>query len=72
MILDTARMCENIGGISEAKILLTLDCSSEYVYGVIAPQNSPRAHFKLHYYGLCVAARLIGNSVRRRKLTISA
>ena len=28
-----ARMCENIGGISEAKILLTLDCSSEYVYG---------------------------------------
>lgn len=28
-----ARMCENISGISEAKILLTLDCSSEYVYG---------------------------------------
>ena len=26
----------------------------------------------LHYYVLCITARLIGNSVRRRKFTISA
>ena len=26
----------------------------------------------LHYYALCITARLIGNSVRRRKFIISA
>ncbi len=28
-----AEICKSINGIDDAKILLTLDCSSEYVYG---------------------------------------
>ena len=43
-----------------------------YALCFIAPQNSPRAHFMLHYYILRETARLIGNSVRGRKLIISA
>ena len=43
-----------------------------YALCLIAPQNSPRAHFKLYHYGLWKTARLIGSSVRRRKLIISA
>ena len=39
-----------------------------YTLCVVAPQNSPRAHFMLHYYILREAARLIGRNVRGRQL----
>ena len=48
-----------------AHILCSTEADGDEV--ALEVQNLPRAHFMLHYYALCITARLIGNSVRRRK-----